>query len=89
MAPNPRLRNPEVSAVAPAAVKPGETDIAKGVLTGQITDIDAALKEFDAAKQASLEQAIADAQAAGAKVSIDDFIFADWDPTKDYIMKKA
>lgn len=89
VAPNSRVRNPEVSAVAPAAVKPGETDIAKGVLTGQITDIDAALKEFDAAKQASLEQAIADAQAAGAKVSIDDFIFADWDPTKDYIMKKA
>ena len=33
------------------------------------------------------EQAIADAQAAGAKVSIDDFIFPDWDPTKDYISK--
>jgi hypothetical protein len=43
------------------------------------------LTQFAADKNAAREQAIADAVAAGAKVSIEDYIFPDWDPTKDYI----
>lgn len=85
--PRPELRNPDAAKVQPAAVKPGEADVVKGIFTGQLTDVSKALADLDAAKQAALETAIADAKSAGANVSIDDFIFADWDPTKDYVTK--
>jgi multiple sugar transport system substrate-binding protein len=87
--PQPGLRNPDASQVKLPAVKPDESEIVRGLFTGQLTDVAQVLRDLDAAKQQALETAIADAQAAGAKVSIDDFVFADWDPTKDYVAKSA
>jgi multiple sugar transport system substrate-binding protein len=83
--PLPALRNPDVTKVRIGAVKPDEGNILEGVLSGQITDIQAALADLDARRQANHEQAIADAVAAGAKVSMKDWVFEDWDPTKDYV----
>lgn len=87
--PQPGLRNPDAAQVKLPAVKPDESEIVRGLFTGQLTDAAQVLRDLDAAKQQALETAIADAQAAGAKVSIDDFIFADWDPTKDYVNQPA
>jgi ABC-type glycerol-3-phosphate transport system substrate-binding protein len=85
--PRRTLRNPELSKVKVQKPKPDINQIIQGIYTGQLTDINGALRDYDAAQQKALEQAIADAKAAGAKVSIEDFIFADWDPTKNYVTK--
>jgi ABC-type glycerol-3-phosphate transport system substrate-binding protein len=85
--PVPALRNPDVGKVKIKGIKPDENAIIVGLYTGRLTDISAALKDLDAAKQKALEEALTDAKAAGAKVSIEDYIFADWDPTKDYVTK--
>lgn len=85
--PSPALRNPDFGKIKIGDVKPGIQDIMQGIYTGQLTDIDAALQELDAMRTTARDQAIADAVAAGAKVSLDDYIFADWDLTKDYVTK--
>jgi multiple sugar transport system substrate-binding protein len=85
--PAPAIRNPDVGKVKISEPKPGIKEIMQGIYTGQIADIDAALQELDAQYEKAREQGIADAVAAGAKVSVDDWIFADWDPTKDYATK--
>jgi ABC-type glycerol-3-phosphate transport system substrate-binding protein len=83
--PQPVLRNPDVGKVQPKKINPELKQVVQGIYTGQITDLDQALKDLDAAKQKSLEQAIADAKTAGAKVSLEDYIFPDWDPTQNYV----
>lgn len=85
--PQPGLRNPDALKVKLVDTKPNVAGVIQAIYTGQSKDAAQALKDLDAAKQQALEQAIKDAQSAGAKVSIDDFIFADWDPTKDYLTK--
>jgi hypothetical protein len=85
--PQPTLRNPDVAKIQIPAVKPDEKEIVKGLYTGQLTSIEEALAGLDKARTAAFEQAIKDAQAAGAKVSAEDYLFADWDMTKDYVTK--
>jgi ABC-type glycerol-3-phosphate transport system substrate-binding protein len=79
------LRNPDLSQVQLTLQGPDQAKVLMGIYTGQITDIDAALADLDARYTAALEQAIADAQAAGASVSMDDFIVADFDPATPYV----
>jgi multiple sugar transport system substrate-binding protein len=71
--------------VVPEAVVPEIGDLLIGIYTGQIEDWRGALVDLDAAKQAALDAAIQDAIAAGADVSMDDFIFPDWVPTENYV----
>ena len=75
-------RNPPAALVSPKSVVPDYGDVLTGIYTGQIKDWHQALKDLDARKQAAFEDAIKKAQSDGAKVSIQDFIFADWDPMK-------
>jgi multiple sugar transport system substrate-binding protein len=42
------------------------------------------LKSLQDRSDQNLDQAIKAAQAKGAKVSRDDWVFPNWDPTKDY-----
>lgn len=85
--PNPALRNADFGKVKIAEPKPGIKEVMQGIYTGQITDVDAALSELDTAWTKAREQAIADAVATGARISVDDWKFSDWDPTKDYATK--
>ncbi len=85
--PDPTIRNPATSYVAPAAVTPALADIVTGYYTGQIGDLQGALSEFQQKSQQALTDAIKLANQQGHKVSIDDYIFPDWDPTKPYITK--
>ncbi len=82
--PQPALRNPNVSKVQFTLNGPDPNAVLGGILSGQITDIDAALKDLDARMTTALNNGLQDATAAGTKVSLDDFIFKDWDPTKPY-----
>lgn len=87
VSPQRDLRNPDTSKVQEAGVTPAESDIVRGVFTGQISDYVGALKTLQDKKNTNLATAIKQAQANGAKVSLDDYKFPDWDPTQDYITK--
>jgi multiple sugar transport system substrate-binding protein len=73
--------------VKPEPIVPDIGDLLVGIYTGQIEDWKQALVDLDARKQAALESAIQAARDDGADVSMDDFIFTDWDPMKDYVTK--
>lgn len=83
--PSPLVRNPQTALVTPVTVVPDVGDVLVGIYTGQIKDAKQALEDLDAQKQAAFENAIMEAQAKGAKVSIQDYRFPDWDPMKDYV----
>jgi len=82
--PDPAVRNPDISKVAPTPVKPGWSDLLGGMLTGQVTDIRAELRKLDDQLNKNLDEAISKATRAGAKVSRDDYVFGNWDQAKDY-----
>jgi ABC-type glycerol-3-phosphate transport system substrate-binding protein len=79
------VRNPNIALVNEEPARPDENAILVGIFTGQITDIEGALKQLADDRNAALDQGIADANAAGLSVSRDDYAFPDWDPTQDYV----
>lgn len=83
--PFPPARNPQIALVRPKSVVPSVGEVLVGIYTEQIEDWRQALEGLETRKQAAFEDAIREAQTSGAEVSIEDFIFPDWDPTKDYI----
>jgi ABC-type glycerol-3-phosphate transport system substrate-binding protein len=85
VSPQTGIRNPDTNQVKPAAVTPAMHDIVRGAFTGQITDVAGALRKLQNDNQKALEQGITDANNAGAHVSLSDYTFPDWDPTKDYV----
>jgi ABC-type glycerol-3-phosphate transport system substrate-binding protein len=86
-APYPALRNPDTAYVVQATFKPDVNDVIAGIYTGQITNIQGALKDLAARYQDALDKGIKQAQQQGHKVSLNDYVFADWDPTKPYTPK--
>jgi ABC-type glycerol-3-phosphate transport system substrate-binding protein len=87
--PDPKVRNPQQAKVSVDAVKPDINDVAAGLYTGQLKDIAKALSDLDGRLNKAQEDAVAKAAAGGAKVSMADYVFADWDPTKPYLNKPA
>jgi multiple sugar transport system substrate-binding protein len=82
--PSPTIRNPDAAKVKLSTVTPAIGDIMVGTLTGQISDVGGALKTLGDQSDAALDASIQTAVSGGAKVSRDDYTFADWDITKDY-----
>lgn len=85
--PDPAARNPDAGKVKVPSFTPSVNDVISGIWSGQISDIHGALSELEDKANAALAQGVKDAQATGLHVSLDDYIFADWDPTKDYLTK--
>lgn len=83
-APVPAIRNPDVAMVQNPGVTPSFSDVVTGIMTGQITDIQGAFDDLEKRSNEGLDAAIADAVAAGANVTREDYLFEDWDPTQDY-----
>lgn len=85
-APKPELRNPEVVKVDKElkAVTPDIGATFQGIYTGQIADGTKALKDVQDRCDQELDRAIAAAVKQGAKVTRDDYVFANWTPSKDY-----
>jgi multiple sugar transport system substrate-binding protein len=86
VAPSPDVRNPDVS-VAEAEMHHLTPDIGEtlqGIYTGQISNAKQALQDLVDRSNKELDRAIKAAQAKGAKVTRDDWVFPNWDPTKDY-----
>ena len=87
--PVPLMRNPQLAGVAPAAPTPDVNDVVTGIYTGQIKDIPGALSSLADKKYQILSTAVAAVAKQGKKVSLSDYVFADWDPTKPYTTEKA
>lgn len=84
LAPLPQVRNPATGAIQMKAVKPAFSDIVLGLFTGQVTDAKAALANLTQQSNQNFDQAVEAARAKGLNVTQDDWIFPNWDPTKDY-----
>jgi ABC-type glycerol-3-phosphate transport system substrate-binding protein len=80
------VKNPEQAAVDAQRkpVTPHVGNIVQGYLSGSIKDLKGALKKLSDATEADREQAFKKAKASGAKVSMDDYAFSDWEPGQDY-----
>lgn len=86
LAPNAVARNPAVSQVLAEMrdIHPNLGEIAQGVFSGDVTDYRSALQTFNDEITAERDRAIAVVQEAGGEVSLDDWVFPNWDPEQDY-----
>ncbi len=84
--PDPSVRNPDVQQVQLEfkPLTPSYNDVMVGLFTGQLKDVTKSFTDLQERAEKELDRAIKAAQAKGAKVSREDFVFADWDPQKDY-----
>lgn len=87
--PVPVVRNPHLARVAPSAPKPDIGDVVTGIYTGQIKDVHGALSSLADKKHQILSDAVAAVAKSGAKVSMSDYAFPDWNPAQPYTTKKA
>ncbi len=87
--PVPAVRNPGVSEVLArmTEVRPNLGEIVQGVITEDISDYASVLKNYQDQLSAARDRAIQDAQADGVEVSLDDWVFPNWDPSADYTTK--
>ncbi len=86
-APQSAIRNPDVAKVALVRkeVQPRWQDLMAGIFTGELKgSVEDQFAQFGARQQESLETGIETARQEGADVSLDDWVFPNWDPTKDY-----
>ena len=86
LAPMAVVRNPDVARVylEIRTLTPNFNDTIIGLLSGQLSDPKKAMQDLKDRAGKELDRAIKAAQAKGAKVTRDDWVFANWDPTKDY-----
>jgi ABC-type glycerol-3-phosphate transport system substrate-binding protein len=82
--PGASIRNPAEAFVVVNPVQPDFGTILTGLYTGQISDARTALLDLDGRMQNALDQGIKQAQQQGHHVSIDDWVFPDWDITRPY-----
>ncbi|GAA3598580.1 sugar ABC transporter substrate-binding protein [Nonomuraea rosea] len=86
LAPSPVARNPAIAQVLSEMKEPRPTlgEITQGILSGEITDVRKALREFTGKLTAERERATRVVSGKGVKVSLDDWKFANWQPGEDY-----
>ncbi|WP_246739564.1 extracellular solute-binding protein [Martelella sp. HB161492] len=87
ISPNPFARNPDLAEVAKVYQEPvpNAPQTIQGLFTGQSSDVKGALTKLVSATNMALDAAFKTAKDNGANVSRDDLVFANWDPTKDYV----
>ncbi|MFD2082812.1 Tat (twin-arginine translocation) pathway signal sequence [Actinopolymorpha cephalotaxi] len=80
------VKNPEVAKVDAQRkpITPHVGNIVQGYLGGSIKNLRNELRKLSDASEADREQAMTKAKSSGAKVSEDDYVFADWKPGADY-----
>lgn len=86
VAPQPTIRNPAQSAVQAAfkAPVPSFGEILQAMLVDKVPSIDSALRDLQNKSNQALDDAIEAVKKKGGHVSRDDYVFQNYDPTKDY-----
>lgn len=88
ISPVPAAFNPDVAQVLSAMViAPTKTEFLQQLYTRGRGSISTVLADYDAILESALDAAIEQAVSGGAQVSRDDFTFADWDPSRNYVSK--
>jgi multiple sugar transport system substrate-binding protein len=84
--PSPLVKNPAVTQVQAEMkdIRPNFGEIVQGVLSGSISDYKTTLKDYSAKLTAERDRAVKAVAAQGTKVSTDDWVFPNWDLTKDF-----
>ncbi len=90
LAPVPEIKNPAVSDVYAAMtdIRPNFGEIIQGVFSGDISDYRTTLEEYSSQMSAEREKAIAQVAGNGTDVSLDDWVFPNWDRMEDYTSEK-
>jgi multiple sugar transport system substrate-binding protein len=65
-------------------VTPDHSETVQGIMTGQIQDAKQAMRDLKDRMDAELDRAIAAARQKGAQAARQDWVFPNWEPTKDY-----
>lgn len=86
LVPSPVVRNAAAADVLGEmkTIRPNLGEITQGTLSGDVKDHRAALKEYADKITAERERAIKVVRDKGGQVSADDWVFANWEPGKDY-----
>jgi len=86
LAPEPLIRNPDVAKVYAEmrTVSPGLGEIIQGVFAGAVPDIRQALQDYADARTAERDRAIGVAVENGAQVSVEDWVFDNWELGTDF-----
>lgn len=86
LAPVPEVGNPDVSEVLSRMtdIRPNLGEIAQSVFSGDVSDVAATLKEYSDKMTAERDRAIASAQKDGLDVSVDDWVFPNWELGADF-----
>lgn len=86
LAPSPVVKNPAVADVLAEMrdIRPNFGEIVQGFFGGNGTDYRTPLKEYSDKLAAERDAALKTVQGRGVKVSVDDWVFPNWDPAKDY-----
>lgn len=86
LAPEPLVRNPNVAQVyvEMRAIHPNLGEIVQGAFSGGISNIQAALENYCASWTNERNRAIEIVQGKGVDVSLDDWIFSNWQPGEDF-----
>ena len=84
--PNPVVRNPDIVQVTLELRAPEPTfpQVVQGLYAGELEDVAAQMNDLQDRYTAELERAIEAANAKGASVTRDDWVFPNWDPRADY-----
>ncbi|MGI8916788.1 MAG: ABC transporter substrate-binding protein [Chloroflexota bacterium] len=84
--PSPEVRNPDVAKAEQEMhhLTPDIGETIQGIYTGQIANPKQALQDLVDRSNKELDRAIKAAQAKGAKVTRNDWVFPNWDPTRDF-----
>jgi multiple sugar transport system substrate-binding protein len=84
--PAPEIRNGEIALVEreQKPVTPGFGEVIQAAFVGKVSDLRKELRALEARSNKSLDDAIAAASKKGAKASREDWVFSNWDPSKDF-----
>ncbi len=74
----------ELGHIRQPKIKPTFGELLMNLLVDDKLDAATTMKEYNVKMNAGMKAAIEKVNASGKKVSLDDFIFPNWDPTKDY-----
>ena len=86
LAPDPIVRNPNVAMVYAEMreIHPNLGEIVQGVFSGGVRDIQATLQDYSNKLTAERERAVKTLQDQGVEVSLNDWIFPNWQPSEDF-----
>ena len=86
LSPDPVVRNANISQVMAGmrAITPTLGEIVQGVFSGGVGNPQTALQQYSDSLSAEREGAVQRVQDQGVEVSLDDWVFANWQPGEDY-----